>query len=72
MHDQHLTIRLATLDDVPALLRLAALDSAAPLAGRVLMAELGGVPIAAVALEGGAMIADPFEHTEDAVRRLSL
>jgi hypothetical protein len=72
MNDQHLTIRVATPDDTPTLLRLAALDSAGPLTGRVLLAELDAVPVAAVSLEAGAMIADPFQHTEDAVRMLSL
>jgi hypothetical protein len=72
MKDQHLTIRVANPDDTPALLRLAALDSAAPLTGRVLMAELDTVPVAAVSLEAGAVIADPFQHTEDAVRVLRL
>jgi hypothetical protein len=72
MNDQHLTIRVADPDDTPALLRLAALDSAGPLTGRVLMAELGTVPVAAVSLDAGAVIADPFRHTEDAVRVLRL
>ena len=47
MNDQHLTIRVATPDDTPVLLRLAALDGAGPLTGRVLMAELDAVPVAA-------------------------
>jgi hypothetical protein len=72
MNDQHLTIRVANPDDTPALLRLAALDSAGPLTGRVLVAELDTVPVAAVSLEAGAVIADPFQHTEDAVRVLRL
>jgi hypothetical protein len=72
MNDQRFTIRVATPDDTAALLRLAALDSAGPLTGRVLMAELDTVPVAAVSLEAGAVIADPFQHTEDAVRMLSL
>jgi hypothetical protein len=72
MNDQHLTIRLATPDDTPALLRMAALDSAAPLTGRALVAELDALPVAAVSLEAGAVIADPFQYTEDAVRMLNL
>jgi hypothetical protein len=72
MNDQSLTIRVANPDDTPVLWRLAALDSAAPLTGRVLMAELEGVPIAALSLETGAATADPFEHTADALRMLRL
>jgi hypothetical protein len=72
MNDQHFTIRVATPDDTPALRRLAALDSAGPLTGRVLVAELDAVPVASVSLEAGAVIADPFQYTEDAVRMLSL
>jgi hypothetical protein len=74
MHDHahNLTIRVATSADGDALRRLAALDSAAPLAGRVLVAESDGAPVAALSLERGAMIADPFQPTADAVRLLSL
>ena len=56
-------IRLATEDDTPALRRLAALDSARPLTGRVLIGELHGEPAAALSLKTGAMVADPFRHT---------
>ena len=72
MNDQQLTIRLARPQDSRTLFRLAALDSAAPLTGRVLLAELDLVPLAAVALESGAVVADPFRHTADAVRMLRL
>src|SRR5215204_2476528 len=41
-------IRVATASDVPALERLAALDSAAPLTGHVLIAEVDGEPQAAI------------------------
>jgi hypothetical protein len=72
MTDESLTIRLARPDDARALHRLAELDSARPLPGRVLLAELGGAPLAAVSLESGAATADPFQHSADAVRLLSL
>jgi hypothetical protein len=72
MTNESLTIRLAGPDDAGALRRLAALDSARPLRGRVLLAELDGAPLAAVSLETGAATADPFEYTVDAVRLLSL
>jgi hypothetical protein len=72
MDDQPLTIRLATPEDAASLRQLAALDSARPLTGRVLLAELDGAPLAAVALENGSVTADPFRHSHDAVRLLML
>jgi hypothetical protein len=72
MNNQDLTIRVAAPEDADALRRLAALDSAAPLAGRVLLAESDGVPVAAVSLANGAVTADPFHYTADAVRVLML
>jgi hypothetical protein len=70
--NEHPTIRVATPDDAHSLRRLAELDSTAPLTGRVLLAELDDVPVAAVSLETGAVAADPFQHTEDPVRLLML
>jgi hypothetical protein len=61
---------LAVLEDAWALHRLAQLDSARPLRGRVLLAEADGVPVAAVSLETGLVNADPFRHTAEAVRML--
>lgn len=73
MHtERHITIRLATPLDAGTLVRLATLDSATPLHGRVLLAESDGEPAAAVSLETGAAIADPFQHTEDVVRMLRM
>jgi uncharacterized protein involved in outer membrane biogenesis len=72
MNDQQLTIRLTSPDDATALRWLAALDSAPQLGGRVLLAELDGVPAAALALDSGSVTADPFQHTEAAVRMLTL
>ena len=56
-------IRQATVDDQQALQELAELDSKRPLNGPVLIGEIGGRPAAAVSLEGGRVIADPFELT---------
>jgi|Tabmets5t2r1_1033131.scaffolds.fasta_scaffold28131_2 hypothetical protein len=67
-----LTIRVASPRDDSALRRLAALDSARPLTGRVLLAESDGRPIAALSLGTGAVRADPFEYTEGAVQLLRL
>ena len=58
-------IRLATEQDAAALRRLAALDEARPLTGRVLIGEIAGEPAAALSLKTGAAIADPFERTEE-------
>ena len=58
-------IRPATDRDAATLRRLAALDSARPLTGRVLIGELEGQPAAALSLKTGATIADPFAATEN-------
>ncbi len=69
---ESVTIRRATAADRVALERLAALDSAPPLAGDVLLAEVGDDAVAAIALAGGAMIADPFRPTAGLVELLGL
>ncbi|HEX5896795.1 MAG TPA: hypothetical protein VFY47_10755 [Thermoleophilaceae bacterium] len=56
-------IRQATVDDEQALERLARLDTQRPLRGPVLIGELDGRPAAAVSLDDGRVIADPFEFT---------
>jgi hypothetical protein len=72
MHDHALTIRAARPRDADDLLRLAQLDSRGSLRGYTLIAERGGVAIAALALSSGAVAADPFSATADAVRALRL
>jgi hypothetical protein len=67
-----ITIRVAAPTDSGALERLAALDSTSPLAGRVLLAQSGDEAIAAISVETGAVAADPFRPTADAVRVLRL
>ena len=52
-------IRYATVDDVPALRRLAGLDSRNVFCGPALIGEIDGVPAAAVSLADGRVIADP-------------
>src|SRR5829696_7430553 len=54
------TIRRATPADAAALKRLAALDSAPVPAGELLVAEVGGELWAAAAIDGPAVVADPF------------
>lgn len=67
-----LTIRAATAGDAPALLRLAQLDSRHILRGEALLAERGRAPVAAIAVADGAVTADPFQRSGDAVRLLAL
>jgi hypothetical protein len=57
------TIRLATDTDAEALRRLAALDAQAPLEGSIIIGELHGEPVAALALADDRTIADPFRPT---------
>jgi hypothetical protein len=63
-------IRSANEGDHDRLRRLAQLDSAAVPAGPMLIAEVGGSIRAAVALEGGAAIDDPFHPTAELVTLL--
>jgi hypothetical protein len=72
MRERPLTIRVAAPDDTVILRRLAALDSAHTLRGHVLIAEAGAIPVAAISLTTGAVTADPFQHTTDAIRLLRL
>ena len=55
-----LVLRPATSADTADLERLAALDSARPLAGEVVLAHADGEVRAAVSLETGRVVADPF------------
>jgi hypothetical protein len=65
------TIRPAVESDRSALDRLAALDSARPLTGDVLVAEVAGEPVAALEIASSRAIADPFRPTADLVALLS-
>jgi hypothetical protein len=59
-----IVIRSARHDDVTALFRIAALDSAQPLLGDdVLVAELGGEVVAAYDASEQRSVADPFRPT---------
>lgn len=66
-----LLVRTAREDDRQSLERLAALDSARPLDGDVLLAELDGRPVAALSLASGGVTADPFQPTADVVQALT-
>ena len=67
MAQSPISIRSARSGDEAALRRLAALDSAEPIVGPVLLAEVDGHVRAALALEGRRVIADPFHHTSQLV-----
>ena len=70
--DVDLSIREAQDGDVPALMRLAELDSRPLPAGPLLVAEAAGQIRAAVAVDGDGAIADPFVPTAELVSLLEL
>ncbi len=72
MTDKTLTIRRADATDTGALVRLAALDSASPPTGEALLAEVGDELWAAVEVDSGAAIADPFRPSGELVDLLRL
>ena len=65
-----ITIRQAEQRDAEVLRRLAAIDHRPPLAGPVLVAAVAGIPLAAIALGSGAVVADRSRPALDAVRLL--
>src|SRR2546423_10036916 len=65
-------IRRANGHDARRLERLAQLDSAHVPAGPTLVAELDGVLVAAVSLNGGRPLADPFMPSAGLVKMLEL
>jgi hypothetical protein len=64
-HDAPVVIREATAGDAATLQRLAQRDSATLPEGRMLVAEVGGEPRAAMTLDGKSAIADPFARTAE-------
>ena len=72
MTDTTLTIRPADAADAGALFRLAALDSAYPPTGDMLIAEVGAELWAAIDVDTGDTIADPFRPSGDLVDLLRL
>ena len=69
---EELVIRRANRYDARRLERLAQLDSAAAPAGPALVAELGGRMVAAMPLDGGRPVADPFYPSAPFVQMLEL
>jgi hypothetical protein len=68
----NLTIRLATSDDAFAVRRLAVVDSSDPPTGSVLIAEVDDELWAALSLDTGAAVADPFRPSREVVDLLRL
>lgn len=64
------TIRRASTTDSSAIARLAALDSTSPPTGEMLLAVVGEDLWAAVEVDSGAAIADPFRPSADLVELL--
>jgi hypothetical protein len=60
-------IRAARGSDGPVLRRLAALDSRPLPAGELLVAEADDEVVAALSVDTGARVADPFRRTADVV-----
>jgi hypothetical protein len=70
-HAETLTIRMVVPADAEALNRLAQLDSTpTPPGEHTLVAEVGGELRAALPLDGGPAIADPFHRTAELVEML--
>jgi hypothetical protein len=65
-----ITIRRATAEDAFAVRRLAAIDSASPPTGELLLAEMGRELWAAVSVDTGAAVADPFRPSGELVELL--
>ncbi len=57
------TMRICGPADEPALRRLAGRDTARPLEGTILAAEIEEEPLAAICLETRRVVADPFSPT---------
>jgi hypothetical protein len=69
-HNETIMIRASEATDAGELLRLAALDSADPIDGRALVAEVNGSLRAALPIGGGPAIADPFAESAHVVELL--
>jgi hypothetical protein len=67
---KNLTIRRATSADEFAVRRLSALDSAFPPTGDVLLAEMDDELWAALSVDTGHAVADPFRPSGDLVQLL--
>jgi hypothetical protein len=66
-----ITIRFAAPDDEATLTRLARLDSSRTPRGAVLVAEIDGEPWAALSLDDGHAVSDPFHPSAEALWMLT-
>jgi hypothetical protein len=71
MHSPTVVIRAARGSDGPALRRLAELDSAEVPTGTLLVAEADDEMVAALSVDTGEKVADPFRRTSDVVDLLA-
>jgi hypothetical protein len=71
-YDTEITIRLLGDQDTDSAVRLAQLDSAQPLSGRLLGASIEGRLVAAVSLDSGDSVANPFVPSAHARAMLEL
>jgi hypothetical protein len=69
--DSSVLIRAARGSDGPALRRLAELDSRPLPEGALLVAESGDEVVAALSLDTGDRVADPFRRTADVIDLLA-
>jgi len=72
MNYASITIRPSGPADTEAIERVAALDSGRVPTGRAMVALAGGEVRAVMPLDGGRVLADPFEHTAELVELLRL
>jgi hypothetical protein len=72
MNSTSISIRTSRQDDYTALWSVATLDSSLVPAEPLLVAEADGEIVAALSLGSGDAIADPFQHTGEAVDLLRL
>lgn len=70
--DTTILIRPGAPSDELDLERLAQLDSSRPPAEDVLVAERAGALVAAIGVESGTVIADPFQRTADVTTMLAV
>ena len=67
-----IVIRTPRSEEAFAVRRLAYLDSQRPLRGDALVAQVDGELLAAISLDDGRVVADPFTHTADLVELLRM
>jgi hypothetical protein len=72
LHTRAVTIRYAGGTDTDAVSTLAELDSQCIAGPEILVAEIGGAIVAALAVTSGTVAADPFRRTTAAVDLLRL